>query len=260
MNKIHTQLEVIKKSGKIGLMTHVIVGFPSQEETKTLIQVLADGGSDFIELQIPFSDPIADGSVIMKASDIALKNGVTVKDAMKMMKEMSRAVAVPLLFMCYYNTVFHYGLEKFCKEAAQSGASGLIIPDVPPEEEQYEHIIEIAQQHSLLLIRVVSPASSVVRLQKNAESAEGFVYCVSRFGVTGTKDGLDVRLSDYLERVKTIVKLPRAVGFGISQASQVHALEKNAEIAVVGSAVIEMVLAKKSYSSIRDFVKSLKSI
>lgn len=257
MNKILTQLEKIKKSGKMGLMTHVIIGFPNLPETKKLINALADGGSDFIELQIPFSDPIADGPVIMKASDISLKNGTTVKDAMEMMKEMSRQISVPLLFMSYFNTVFNYGVEKFCKDASEAGAAGLIIPDVPPEEEQYEHLIETAKKFNLILIRVISPASSIERLEKNAQSAEGFIYCVSRFGVTGTSGGLDVRLSEYMKRVETVFKLPRAVGFGISQPEQVRALENNAEIAVVGSAIVEKVLAKESHTSITKFVSSL---
>jgi tryptophan synthase alpha subunit len=196
----------------------------------------------------------------MQASDVSLKNGTTVKDAMRMMKEMSVQVSIPLIFMAYYNSVFHYGVENFCRDAAEAGASGLIIPDVPPEEEQYEHLIETAKKNNLILIRVVSPASSEVRLQKNADSAEGFIYCVSRFGVTGTTGGLDVRLSDYLEKVKTICKIPRAVGFGISKPEQVQALDKNAEIAVVGSAIVEKVLAKVPYSEITEFVTSLTSM
>jgi tryptophan synthase alpha subunit len=259
MNKILTQLEKIKKSGKMGLMTHVIIGFPTIAETKELIQALADGGSDFIELQIPFSDPIADGPVIMKASDIALKNGTTVQDGMEMMREMSSKVSVPLLFMSYYNSIYNYGVEQFCKDASKAGASGLIVPDVPPEEEPYEHFIEICKKYGLILVRVISPASSVERLEKNAQSAEGFVYCVSRFGVTGTSSELDSRLTDYLKKVQGVFNLPRAVGFGISTPEQVNALESNAEIAVVGSAIVEKVLAKESLSVISKFITLLTS-
>ena len=260
MNKILTQLEKIKKSGQIGLMTHVIVGFPTLQKTKELVLALAKGGSDFIELQIPFSDPIADGPTIMKASDIALRNGTTTHDAMQLMKEISTAVEIPILFMCYYNTVYKYGVETFCKDAAAHGAAGLIIPDIPPEEEQYEHIIEIVKKYNLILIRVISPASSLQRLQKNAKYAEGFVYCVSRFGVTGNSGGLDPRLCDYLERVAETFNIPRAVGFGIAARTQVKALKNNAEIAVVGSAIVEKVLLNpKSFSEIEVFIRSLKS-
>src|SRR3989338_6112419 len=160
MNNITTQLKKLKDQNRVGLMTHVVVGYPSIEATIPLIKTLADAGSDFIELQIPFSDPIADGPTIMKACDTALKNGVTVYDCLQVIKRASKVVPVPLLFMGYYNTVLQYGVEKFCHDASKAGASGLIIPDLPPDEEKHEHFIENSKKYYLYQIRVVTPASS----------------------------------------------------------------------------------------------------
>lgn len=253
------QLNKIKESSLMGLMTHVVVGYPTITKTEEIIQALADGGSDFIELQIPFSDPIADGPTIMEASDSALKNGVTTDTAMEMMKKMSSRLSIPLLFMCYFNTVYSYGVEHFCKDAQAAGAKGLIIPDVPPEEERYEKLANACKNNNLSLIRVLSPASSEERIQKNAELARGFVYCVSRYGVTGTSNKLAPELTDYLQRVAKFTKLPKAVGFGISSPDQVRALKGKAEIAVVGSAIIEKIKNSETVSQIKDYISSLKN-
>ncbi len=257
MNRIESQLEKIKQSGKIGLMTHVIVGYPTVEKTKELVMALAEGGSDFIELQIPFSDPIADGPTIMQASDVALKNGVTAKVAMQALAELSEKLTIPLLFMCYYNSIYSYGIKNFCKDAAAAGASGLIVPDIPPEEEAYEQFEQQVTTSGLYLIRVISPASSSKRLQKNAELAKGFVYCVSRYGVTGAKNVLAPELSAYLERVSSHVHLPKAVGFGISTKEQVRALQGSAEVAVVGSAIVEKVKNGAGMDHIQNYVAEL---
>lgn len=257
MNLIDRQLQKIQKENRIGLMTHVIAGYPTLSETEALIQTLVRGGSDFVEIQIPFSDPIADGPTIMRASDSALQNGTTVHDAIELMKRSSSLVSVPLLFMCYFNTVHAYGVHAFCEAAAAAGASGLIIPDVPPEEDSREELTQAAQKQNLHLIRVVSPASSAERIQKNAALASGFIYCVSRYGVTGTTQKLAPQLDEYLDRVRSATPLPRAVGFGISSNNHVQALTGKAEIAVVGSAIVALVEQGKSQSDIETFIRNL---
>ena len=261
MNKIDTQLEKIKERGTIGLMTHVVIGYPTLDATEKLVVALEKGGSDYVELQIPFSDPIADGPTIMAASDTALTNGVTTKLSLEIMKKASAKVSIPLLFMCYYNTIFHYGVENFCKAASASGASGLIVPDVPPEEERFEHLEEIASGHNLYVIRVLSPASSETRIKANAILAKGFMYCISKYGVTGTA-GLHPEVTTYLKRVRKIVNLPLAVGFGITGRSHIKSLEKTADIAVVGSAIIEKIknAGKKSIVlEVERYIKELTS-
>lgn len=256
-NKIEIQVQKILEEDRIGLMTHVIAGFPTLKETENLILTLAAAGSDFIEIQIPFSDPIADGPTIMRASDLALKNGTTVQDALNLMHAVTQQVSIPILFMCYFNTVHAYGVQAFCKAAAKSGASGLIIPDVPPEEDQREALSDAAEKNNLILIRVVSPASSHERLEKNAALARGFVYCVSRYGVTGSTKELAPQLDDYVQRVRSVSPLPRAVGFGISQPEHVQALRSKAEIAVVGSALVERTEKGATSAEITAFVQQL---
>lgn len=264
MNKIEQQCNIIKQSGKIGLMTHVVVGYPNVETTISLIETLAQAGSDFIELQIPFSDPIADGPTIMQACDTALKNGITAEDAFNVMAEAHKRVNIPLLFMGYYNTIFAYGVEKFCEKAAACGASGLIFPDVPPEEETHEQLIAACEKHNLYLIRVISPASSEERLKINADVAKGFVYCISRYGVTGAQSSIDTRLSDYLQKVRKYFDIPVAVGFGISSREHVQAISKDADIAVVGSKIITILDENQSspteeqLAKVSAFVKDIK--
>lgn len=146
MNKIDQQLSEIKKEKRMGLMTHVVVGYPNLEETVSIVKTMATAGVDFVELQIPFSDPLADGPTIMRACEAALANGTKVKDAFAIMKELSQQVSIPLLFMSYYNIVFRYGVEKFCRDAKKAGASGLIVPDMPIDEESYEHFYRSAQK------------------------------------------------------------------------------------------------------------------
>jgi tryptophan synthase alpha subunit len=138
MNKIDQRLEILKQQKRLGLMTHVVVGYPSLESTEKIVHLMAEEKVDFIELQIPFSDPLADGPTIMRACEQSLERGTKVKDAFLLAKKMSLSVDTPLLFMAYYNTVFKYGVEKFCQDAKGAGISGLIVPDMPLEEEEGE--------------------------------------------------------------------------------------------------------------------------
>lgn len=241
MNAIDAQLEKIKQNKKIGLMTHVVVGYPSLEETVSIVKTMDENNVDFVELQIPFSDPLADGPTIMKACEESLRNGTKVADAFSVMKKLAGEVSIPLLFMEYYNTVYRYGVEKFCRDAKEAGASGLIIPDMPIDEEEEEHFYKFAKQYELHTIQVVSPASTSERLEKNAAVANGFIYCTARQGITGAKNELDPTLVSYLDTVKMYIKTPIAVGFGISKKEHIEALQGVCDIAVIGSAIIEVI-------------------
>jgi len=260
MNLIDGQFEKIKKEKRMGLMMHVVVGYPSLDVTEEVVRVMAENGADFIELQIPFSDPLADGPTIMKASEEALRSGIRVKDSFVLMRKLSSQVKIPLLFMGYFNTVFKYGTGRFCKDARDAGASGLIVPDIPLEEEKEEGFIKSARKNNLYAIRVVSPASTNERLEKNAAVAEGFVYCMARQGITGAKRDLDPELVNYLKRVRRVFDVPAAVGFGISKKEHVQAIKGYADMAVVGSAVIDIICKSKRDEigrKVRDFIKSL---
>ncbi|PIQ80952.1 MAG: tryptophan synthase subunit alpha [Candidatus Pacebacteria bacterium CG_4_10_14_3_um_filter_34_15] len=262
MTKLEEKLQQIKKEERVGLMTHVVIGYPTLEETISIAKTMAENGVDIIELQIPFSDPLADGPTIMHACEKSLENGTKVKDAFIIMRQLTSQIPTPLLFMAYYNTVFKYGVEKFCKNAQAAGASGLIVPDMPIDEESEEHFLFFCRKYDLHNIQVISPASTEDRLKKNAEVASGFVYCTARQGITGAKDQLDQNITTYIEKVKSFFSVPVAIGFGISKRQHIQALKPHADIAVIGSAIINII--NKSNESdtkqkIKQFLLELKS-
>lgn len=263
MNAIEKKVGELVSSKQTGLMTHIVVGNPSLEASKQLVRTMAQAGADFIELQIPFSDPIADGGTMMKANQVSLDNGTTVADCFQAMRELSAEVDTPLLFMGYYNIVYQYGVDDFCRDAAAAGASGLLFPDMPLDEEEGEQFFSAAEKYDLLAIRFISPASTDERIEKNVNGARGFLYCFSRYGVTGAQSEVDPRLPEYLSQVKILTDLPLAVGFGISQRSHVEGIAKQAQIAVVGSAMLnryEELPAGKKMEGIAQYVKELKGV
>ena len=220
------------------IMTHIVAGYPSLKESEDMVMAMSEAGVSFIEIQIPFSDPVADGSTIMQASQAALENGVKVEDCFKMMRRLSKKIQTPLLFMTYYNILHNYGVEKFCKDAKEAGCYGFIVPDIPIDEEKQEHYLELCDKYGLNPIQVISPITPESRLKEVAKHARGCVYCVSRYGTTGAQEDLNPELASYLKKVRKHVDLPLAVGFGISKKSHVAAVCKHADIAVIGSAFI----------------------
>ena len=241
MNDIDARTGLIRKEKRTGLMTHLVAGYPSLRKTVSIASAMEKAGADFIELQVPFSDPIADGPTIMGACDKALARGVRTRDIMRTTRAITRAASAPVLLMAYYNNVFRYGVEDFCIEARDAGVSGLIVPDMPIDEEPMEHFIGNAERQGLYAIRLLSPASTPKRIMKNAGVARGFVYCTTHQGITGAKDSIDVGTISYLKKVKKSLGLPIAVGFGISKAEHVRAIAPYADIAVVGSAIINVI-------------------
>lgn len=255
MNAIDIKLEELEKNHQLGLMAHAVVGYPTVDKSVEIIKALIGTGVDFLELQIPFSDPVADGETIMKACEVALKNGMNADKVFEMVGKLD--TEIPILLMAYYNTVFRYGIDKFCKKASQLGVAGLIVPDIPLEEEKSEKFISFCLKYGLYPIRVVSPSSSAERLKINSKFARGFVYCISHFGITGSQAIVDRELFAYLKKVKQLMKLPVAVGFGIERKEQVTKLKGVADIAIVGSAII------KNYDTggikkVSSFIKDLK--
>lgn len=256
MRTIEEQMTIIRKTKKIGLMTHVVAGYPSMVETESIVVAMERGGADFIEIQIPFSDPLADGETIMRANDIALTGGVVIEDVFNLMSRLTKKVQIPLLFMGYYNSAHHYGVERFCKRASEAGAQGLIVPDVPVDEEGYEHFIRLCKQYELATIRVLSPTSTTERIKLNMKAASGFVYCTAVAGTTGGGSVINAETKSLLKKVKSMSDLPVAVGFGISTHQHVASLIGLADIAVVGSAVIRIV-EEKGVGPVEEYVQSL---
>ncbi len=267
MNLLLESLELLrdKKNSHPALMTHVVLGYPTLSKSIDIVKTMVDSGASFVELQIPFSDPMADGPTIMRACEEALANGVRTIDCMRAMEKLHRQVEVPLLFMSYYNLLFSYGgkpngLKAFCRDARNAGAQGLIVPDVPPEEKE-EGYWDVSRDYELLPVPLVSPVSSNARFKKIKKVApDGFVYCVSTTGTTGARKNLGRELKTYLRRVKKEFKLPIAVGFGISDRSHVQAVHPEADIVVVGSATIDIIRKsepKKVSNNVTKFISSL---
>ena len=241
MHPITKKFKEAKEENRLAIMTHVVIGYPSITETKSIVKMMVEEGVDFIELQLPFSDPIGDGPTIHKANTVSLKNGTKVADAFALAKELVSVekVPIPLLFMTYLNIAFAYGLEKFCKDASEVGIVGLIIPDYNLENEEYDNFEEYAKKYNLVLVRFASLDSTEERLKMLAKDAPGFVYCFSTRGVTGARDQMNSYLDTHLAKLHKIFAVPLAVGFGISNGEHVRSLKGHAEAVVVGSAMIK---------------------
>lgn len=249
----------------MGLMTHVVVGYPTLDDTRALVKMMAVEGADFIELQIPFSDPMGDGPAIRRANTAALAGGIRVKDAFDLVETLRRVdkIEIPLLFMTYLNIVYTYGFEKFCADAESAGINALIIPDYNIVHESVDHFDEIARHHDQILIRFVSLDSNEERLKRIAEGALGFIYCFSTRGITGARHELDIYLNTHLANVRKVFpRNPLAVGFGISNGEHVRNLKGSADIAVVGSALLDAFEAQGlegARAKVKELVYAAKS-
>ncbi|WP_267928652.1 tryptophan synthase subunit alpha [Desulfolithobacter dissulfuricans] len=240
---------------KILLMTHLVLGYPSLEVNRQVIAQMAENGVDCIELQIPFSEPMADGPVILKANQDALAGGIRVADCLAFAREMIAAhPGVHFLFMTYYNIVFRYSTSAFLEEAADMGIRGCIIPDLPPEEGG--EYLEGCREHGLAPIMFFTPTSTDDRMREVAARGEGFIYCVARRGVTGAHTEMDAGLVRYLERCRAATDLPLAVGFGIGRREDVAMLEGRADMAVIGTATIRLV-DEKGPAAVGPFIRDL---
>jgi len=209
-----------------------------------------------VELGIPFSDPMADGVTIQKASFSALQNGVTPKLCLELAEELSQKVAIPLLFMTYFNPVFSYGLEEFCSKCASSGIDGLIVPDLTPDEGS--EIETVSKKHNVDLVYLLAPTSSETRVRLVAQKSRGFIYLVSVTGVTGARGDLPTDLDKFVEKVKKAAKQPLCVGFGISTPEQARQVAKIADGVIVGSRIIQLMESDDSLSSVGNFVQGLR--
>jgi len=240
-------------------MTHIVAGYPSMKECEHIALTMADSGVSFIEIQIPFSDPVADGPTIMAANQAALDNGTSVEECFALMNRIKKNTDIPVLFMTYFNIPFRYGLERFIKKAKSVGCYGLIIPDIPLDEENYDHYLRLCKKHGLHAIQVISPITPERRLKLIAKVATGFVYCVARTGTTGARNNISNELKKYLSRVKIHIKVPIAVGFGISNRQQVDLILKDANIAVIGSKIIDLYKNTRANKlrSLKNFIKKL---
>jgi tryptophan synthase alpha chain len=247
---------VFTRPNHTALIPYITVGYPSVETTLKTVPRFANIGCDIIELGIPFSDPLADGATIQRASYEALKQGVTTKVCFEVAQELRRQVEIPLVFMTYYNPVLRFGLDKFCSMCAKVGIDGLIIPDLPPEEGK--QLEKSAQKHGLDLIYLLSPTSTTERIKLVTNRTSGFIYLVSLTGVTGARDKLPEELETFVARVKERTNKPLCVGFGVSTPEQARRVAKVADGVIVGSRIVQLLNEDKSLKTAYFFVKSLR--
>jgi tryptophan synthase alpha chain len=234
--RISKRFASLRESGELGVVAYITAGDPTLDATHKFVLALAEAGADVIELGIPFSDPLADGPTIQRASERALKDHTTLAQVIDLVREIRKSSEVPIVLFGYYNPVLQMGLEKFASAAANAGADGVLITDLTPEEsDDYRRILAA---HHLDTIFLGAPTSTDDRLAKIAAVSSGFLYLISRTGVTGAKDALPDDLPALLRRARKVTQLPIAVGFGISLPGHVSVLGGLADAAVVGSALV----------------------
>ena len=234
--RIQERFDALRNAGELGVVAYITAGDPSLDATLRFVLALAEAGADVIELGVPFSDPLADGPTIQRASERALRSGTTLAKILELVRRIRQASQVPLVLFSYYNPVLQMGLEKFAAAAETAGADGVLATDLTPEEsDDYRHILAA---HHLDTIFLGAPTSTDERLVKIAACSSGFLYLISRTGVTGAKDALPDDLPALLRRARAVTQLPIAVGFGVSLPGHVSVLGGLADAAVVGSALV----------------------
>ncbi|MEY4546600.1 MAG: trpA: tryptophan synthase, subunit alpha [Pseudomonadota bacterium] len=244
-----------RKNARVLLMTHIVVGYPNLQRSRELVDAMVAAGVDLIELQIPFSEPMADGPVILKANQIALKNGTKVADCFEFARDASKRHATPFLFMTYYNILHRLGLSTFAERSRDAGIQGVIVPDCPFEEGGPSRRALSAQ--GVAPIQLFSPKTPDERLRQLGDVAGGLVYVVTRKGVTGSTTAFSAEMNAYLGRCREATSLPLAAGFGITSKSDVDFLVGKVDIAVVGSQALR-IFDDAGVSDVSEFLGSLR--
>jgi tryptophan synthase alpha chain len=245
--RITRRFEELRRTGQMGLVAFITAGDPTLAATASLVLALAEAGADVIELGVPFSDPVADGPAIQRSSERALRAGTTLAGVLDVVARVRQQSEVPLVLFSYYNPVLQMGLERFADRAAAAGADGVLITDLTPEESaDYRRIVTARGLDTIFL---AAPTSPDERLARIAGCSSGFLYLISRTGVTGTKKSLPDDLPGLVRRVRRMTSLPIAVGFGISEPGHVSLLGGLADAAVVGSALVEEIARSPSVAA-----------
>jgi len=258
--RISKRFAELRAAGELGIVAYITAGDPSLDATHKYVIALAEAGADVIELGVPFSDPLADGPTIQRASERALKAGASLAGVLDLVRRIRHSIQVPLVLFSYFNPILQMGLEKFAAAASQAGADGVLVTDLTPEEsEEYRRIL---RSHHLDTVFLAAPTSDDERLQKIAACSSGFLYLISRTGVTGEKASLPDDLPALLRRTRRFTELPIAVGFGISLPGHVSVLGGLADAAVVGSALVSEIEKASSVeaacSALQERIRILK--
>ncbi|MBI3353488.1 MAG: tryptophan synthase subunit alpha [Nitrospirae bacterium] len=239
MSRIEKVFKKLKDNNQKALIPFITAGDPDLDKTGELVMAMEKAGADIIELGVPFSDPIADGPIIQRASYRALKGGVSLRKILGLVKDLRRETSVPIVLMTYYNPVFKYGLSEFVKDAVGEGVDGIIVPDLPPEEGR--GIIEEGMKAGLDTIFLIAPTSTRERIKMISALSRGFIYYVSLTGVTGARESLPTEVEESVKRIKKAADKPIAVGFGISTAEQAKRISSFADGVIIGSAIVGLI-------------------
>lgn len=248
-NRIDAKFAELRSLGRSGFMAYITAGDPDMEATTRLVPALAEAGVDFVELGVPFSDPLADGVVNQLGAQRALAAGATISRVFDAVRAIRRECEVPLILYTYLNPVYVHGFAKFHEEAAAAGVDGILILDLPPEEIDVNR--ELTSRHEMRAIRLIAPTTPPARMARIARAAEGFIYYVSREGVTGEQTQVSTSIAAQVAEIKKHTDLPVAVGFGISSPAQSAEVAKEADAVVVGSAIVRRM---DEFGSAPDFV------
>jgi tryptophan synthase alpha chain len=236
MRSLETYIRARLQHKKLLLMTHVVVGYPSFDANMAMLEAMQRAGADLVELQLPFSEPIADGPIFLRANQGALDAGVTWEQYFAFMRRASQAFDFKILMMGYYNSVLQMGHATFCACVAEHGGSGFIVADLPPEEA--DDLYERAATLHLAPIVLMTPTNTMSRLQQLAQYARGFVYCVARKGVTGVQTQINQSLEAFMARCRRVTSLPLALGFGLRTGDDLRQIQGLADIGIVGTALL----------------------
>ena len=260
MNRIDMLFRGLKRKRRKAFIVYIAAGDPSLSATERLVRDLEKNGADLVELGIPFSDPLADGPTIQRASQRALSKGVRARGILRMVRRLRKSVSVPIVFMTYYNPVMQYGIKRFVRDSKSAGVDGIIVPDLPPEEAG--ELLSESRRKDFSLIFLAAPTSTGERLREIVAKTRGFVYYVSLTGTTGARKKLPGDITRNVAALKRLTAKPVCVGFGISNPEQAKSVARFADGIIVGSAVIKVIeknLGKHDlHKKVTNFVKTLE--
>lgn len=254
MSKIEEVFKDLRVKGRKAFIPYIMAGDPDLAKTEEVILFFEEVGADIVELGIPFTDPLADGPTIQRASERALKKGITLKKVLEFVKRIRRSIKIPIVLMTYYNPIFKYGEERFVKETVQYGVNGIIVPDLPPDEAT--DLIRFSKREGLDTVFLLAPTSTEDRVKTVARTSSGFIYYVSITGITGSRLQIDESLGESIKKIRKITDKPVCVGFGVSNPEEASRVSEIADGVIIGSAIVKML--NESPEGFEDFVKTLR--
>jgi tryptophan synthase alpha chain len=254
MTRITETFRKLKKQGRKAFIPYIMAGDPSIEKTKDIVLLFEECRADIIELGVPFSDPMADGPTIQRASERALQNHVTLRKVISLVRDLRQISQIPLVLMTYFNPLFKYGIEEFIRDAGDAGVDGVIIPDLPPDEA--EDFIGLSRKSDLDTIFLLAPTSTDDRIRKVAKASSGFIYYVSITGITGASLLLDGTMEVLIAKIKRYTDKPIAVGFGVSSPADASAVAEFSDGVIVGSAIVKRLY--ESPDELKNYLVSLR--